>query len=97
MLESFCALVTLGVGVLVIVAVSYVSVGKSDKRQEDKDCHCNYSKHQRRNRQLVVLDEWSISGRGKKCKQFVLLGVSYLQNNLDAGLTGAASKPFRRS
>ena len=76
MLESFCALVTLGVGVLVIVAVSCVSVGKSDKRQEDKNRHCNNSEHQRRNRQLAVLDKRSIGSLSKQSKQFGLLGVS---------------------
>ena len=50
---------TLRARVLVIVAVSYISVRESNKRQQNEDCHCDDSKHQWRHRQLAVLDEWS--------------------------------------
>ena len=96
MLRSFNALVTLGVGVFVIVAVSYIAVRESHKRQEDENRHRDDSKHQWRNWQLAVLDERSVSALSKQCKQFLLLELSYLQNNLDAGLTRASNQPFRR-
>ena len=66
---------TLRARVLVIVAVSYISVRESNKRQQNEDCHCDDSKHQWRHRQLAVLDEWSFRTLSKKCKQFVLLEV----------------------
>jgi hypothetical protein len=83
--------VTLRAGVFVIVAVSYIAVRVSDECQKDEDRNCNYSIHQRRDRQLAVLDEWSFTTFSKQCQQLVLLGISYFQNNLDAGLTRAAN------